>query len=57
MSLRHAFTTHLELAGCPRAVITELRGDSPEGIIGVYREIPDHELRREYGRCMPRVLA
>jgi site-specific recombinase XerD len=57
MTLRHAFPRHLQQNGCPRAVISELRGDSPEGIIGVYREIGDEELRREYERRMPRILA
>lgn len=51
---RHFMTTMLERAGCPRTVISELRGDAPQGIIGIYREVSDEELQREYERCIPK---
>lgn len=55
-AMRHAFTTHLDQAGCPRSVLSELRGDAGRTIIDTYRAIGDDELRREYERCIPKLF-
>lgn len=53
---RHWFTTILDRAGMKREHIELLRGDVGKGAIDLYIHNDLEEIRKEYLRCMPRLL-
>jgi integrase/recombinase XerD len=52
---RHFFTTELRRAGCPRAAIQELRGDSRKEAIDIYDHWTPEELRETYLKYIPKL--
>jgi len=52
---RHWFTTWLRRAGCPRAIIQELRGDVRKEAIDIYDHITQDELKENYLKYIPKL--
>jgi integrase/recombinase XerD len=52
---RHWFTTWLRRAGCPRAIIQELRGDTRKEAIDIYDHITQEELKESYLKYIPKL--
>ena len=53
---RHWFTTMLDRAGMARRHIQVLRGDVGGEAIDIYLHNDLEEIRKEYLRCMPRLM-
>ena len=52
---RHWFTTWMRRAGCPRAIIQELRGDTRKEAIDIYDHITQDELKEDYLKYIPKL--
>jgi integrase/recombinase XerD len=53
---RHYFTTQMINAGMPRDYVKELRGDTRNETIDIYRHLTMEELKREYLQRVPRLV-